>query len=311
MSLPYRCTFAPALVVLPTPTHARLRLYGVVAGAACVGMLFCPWVFPAPGLFTVGFLGIGAALAALSLPAPPDWRLRLLAIYGIGALLAYSIIRYKTPWCIISLLWPFFFIGGAALADLAERFSVTGREAAMGLGAALSALTAAFAADLNFHRPTDDALDYVYVQSFNDVWTVSNFLLDEARADPTFYKEPGVILCESTYPLPWLLGDFESIGYYTNDRKPADPDGYHVDFLLVTEHRVDEAEAKLDDTYYKQSIHLRPALEELQLYLRASRFKHLMPADRTPEFTPVPTAPAVNIEEPAMTPPAASATEGQ
>ena len=291
-----------ACVVLPLPGPGRLRIYSGLACAACVGALFLPWVHPAPGLFTVALLGLGAALAALSLPAPPDWRMRLLAIYGVGALLAYSIIRYKTPWCIISLLWPFFFTGGAALAELSTRFAAAGREAAMALGTAASVLSAAFAADLNYHRPTDDNLDYVYVQSFNDVWTVSNYLLDEARADPTFYKESGVILCDSTYPLPWLLGDFESIGYYPTDRKPADPDGYHADFLLVTEHRVDEAESRLDDTYYKQSVKLRPALEELQLYLRASRFKHLMPADRTPEFTPVPTAPAVTIDEPAMTP---------
>ena len=296
-----------ACLVLPPPGPGRLRAYGALAGAACVGALFLPWVHPAPGLFTLAFLGVGASLAALSLPAPPDWRLRLLAIYGVGALLAYSIIRYKTPWCIVSLLWPFFFTGGAAAADLAERFAAAGREAAAGLGAALSVLSAAFAADLNFHRPTDDALDYVYVQSFNDVWTVSNFLLAKARADETFYGQPGVILCESTYPLPWLLGDFKSIGYYGNDRRPPDPDGYRVDFLLVTERRVDEAESRLDDVYYKQSVRLRPALEELQLYLRASRFKDLMPADRTPEFAPIPTAPAVLIDEPAMTPAPAEA----
>ena len=291
-----------ACVLLPPPGAGRLRIYGALAGAACVGALFLPWVYPAPGLFTAAFVGVGGGVAALSLPAPPDWRVRLLAIYGVGALLAYSIIRYKTPWCMISLTWPFFLTGGVALADLAERFAVAGREAAMGVGAALSVLSGAFAADLNYHRPTDDSLDFVYVQSFNDVWTVSNFLLDEARANPTFYQQPGVILCDSTYPLPWLLGDFENIGYYTNDRHPADPDGYHVVFLLVTERRVEEAEARLDDTYYKQAVRLRPALDELQLYLRASRFKHLMPADRTPEFTPVPTAPAAPADEPAMTP---------
>ena len=42
--------------------------------------------------------------------------LRYLAIYGVGTLMAYSIVNYKTPWCIISIVWPFLLIlGGAVL----------------------------------------------------------------------------------------------------------------------------------------------------------------------------------------------------
>src|SRR5207302_11177204 len=43
--------------------------------------------------------------------------LRYLAIYGVGTVIAYSIVKYKTPWCIISFIWPFTFIFAAA-ADL-------------------------------------------------------------------------------------------------------------------------------------------------------------------------------------------------
>ena len=41
--------------------------------------------------------------------------LRYLAIYGVGSLVAYSLVKYKTPWCIISFGWPFLFIFGAAI----------------------------------------------------------------------------------------------------------------------------------------------------------------------------------------------------
>ncbi len=291
-----------ACVALPPPGEWLLRLYGGLAVAACLGILFLPRVHPEPALFTVAFLGLAAATTSLALPAPGDWRVRWLAIYGIGTLLAYSIIRYKTPWCIISLLWPFFFTAGAALSELAAVGLATGREVAMLLGAAASAWSAGFAFDLNYRRTTDDSLDYVYVQSFNDVWTVTNPLLEEARADPTFLQQDGVILCDSTYPLPWLLGDFAHIGYYSGSNAPPSTDGYRVDFLLVADKRVDEVESKLDAVYYKQPIRLRPALEGLQLYLRASRFAHLMPAEREPEFHPVPEAPAV----PATADPAAT-----
>ena len=57
-----------------------------------------------------GRLGILTVVAGLCgggvVPGVPgvtaDWRVRLLAVYGPGTLLAYSIIHYKTPWCATS-----------------------------------------------------------------------------------------------------------------------------------------------------------------------------------------------------------------
>src|SRR5207248_8306043 len=42
-----------------------------------------------------------------------NFSLRFLAILGVGTFAAYSIIAYKTPWCIISIIWPLFFTFGA------------------------------------------------------------------------------------------------------------------------------------------------------------------------------------------------------
>src|SRR5216117_1210012 len=41
--------------------------------------------------------------------------LRYLAIYGVGSFIAYSYVKYKTPWCIISFGWPFLYVFGAAV----------------------------------------------------------------------------------------------------------------------------------------------------------------------------------------------------
>src|SRR5213596_2708588 len=48
-------------------------------------------------------------------------NLRYLAIYGVGTVIAYSIVRYKTPWCIISFIWPFLFVFGAAMVVITPR----------------------------------------------------------------------------------------------------------------------------------------------------------------------------------------------
>lgn len=60
--------------------------------------------------------------------------LRYLAIYGVGTVMAYSIVKYKTPWCIISFIWPFLFTFGALSSIAPLRFKpVTYRSFALAL----------------------------------------------------------------------------------------------------------------------------------------------------------------------------------
>ena len=240
------------------------------------------------GVGIVTVVGLAAGVSFLAFPAPADWRVRLLAIYAPGTLLAYSIIHYKTPWCAISFEWPFFCVGGALLAEMAAWtwtgvLRHDGRFAALAVGAALAAWSFALAVRLNYVAPTDDQLTYVYVQTFPDDHLIVDPMLALAAQDPAQYERlRGVILCGSTYPLPWQLGDFTSIGYYSDENSPAT---LNADFLLVIAPRVAETEKHLDADYFKRVVHLRPAQDALTLYFRASLFAPLFPG-RTPEFHP-------------------------
>ena len=51
-----------------------------------------------------------------------NFAMRYLAVYGVGTLMAYSIVKYKTPWCIISFIWPFLFMFGAMATMAPVRF---------------------------------------------------------------------------------------------------------------------------------------------------------------------------------------------
>ena len=239
------------------------------------------------GILTVA--GLAAGVSALSFPASPDWRVRLLAVYSPGTLLAYSIIHYKTPWCAVSFIWPFFFTGGALLAETAGWVwpsavnPPVARWTALGVGGALAVWSLGLSVRLNYVSPTDDALPYVYVQTYPDAHKIVDPMLALAAGDPGEYEKlHGIILCGSTYPLPWLLGDFLKVGYYADDNSPPKYDG---DFLLVIEPRVAETEKRLDADYFKEVVHLRPAQDALALYFRASLFAKQFPG-RQPEFHP-------------------------
>jgi uncharacterized protein (TIGR03663 family) len=255
-------------------------------------------------------------------PRTSDWRMRLLAIYALVTFAAYSAIHYKTPWCLLSFAWPFLFLAGAAVVEIGDTWSGrAGRWTAWGLAAVLSIVSAVIAIQLNYFQPTDETggvfvryadsarayadrhpatgrvlvkvidwfakEDYVYVQTFPDAYRIVDPLLELARENSANYNLTGTILCGSTYPLPWLLGDFHDIGYYSDHLNPPN---YDADFLLVTQSRVAQAEARMKVPYFRETVRLRSSLDPLNLYLKASLFSHLF-AGRTPEFQPTPPPP--------------------
>ncbi len=225
-----------------------------------------------------------------------NFSLRFLAILGVGTFAAYSIIAYKTPWCIISIIWPLFFTFGAFVvivprARLVLSTIITSILLLASFGYAISLnyfrCTTFAEANWNSNRPLTTNLrgffasePYVYVQTYNDIYKLTTPLLELAHADPRFYHLVGHILRPSPYPLPWILGDFPRVGYYEHDNNPPDLD---ADFLLVEESKIPVVEQKLRDTYYTDPLTVRPYQDTSKLYLRASVFRDFFPG-RLPNF---------------------------
>ncbi len=221
--------------------------------------------------------GIGAAV--LAVVPRVDRLLRFLSVYAIGTLVAFSIIKYKTPWCIISLVWPFFFTFAALI------FLPLGRAwriAAGGVAIILLGVSSYQAWRLNFVNYANDAEPYVYVQTFEDIKKLTGPLTALVRDDPSRFHITGHILIGSYHPLPWVLGEFNNLGYYGEEKSP---ERFDADFLIVDDARVAEVEAKLKEPYFKESFHLRSAQGEAQLYFNAVTFLEVFPG-RNPEFVP-------------------------
>src|SRR5438874_9449900 len=198
--------------------------------------------------------------------------LRYLTVYGVGTLIAYSIVKYKTPWCIISIIWPFLFIFGAVLLVVSLRYRIiTYVVSTILLCASLGSTVW-----LNYFRCTTDTEPYVYVQTYNDIYKLTRPLLELAKRDPRNYQLTGNMIRTSTYPLPWILGDFPHIGYYEHENLPATLD---ADFLLVQEDRIKDVEAKLRGTYYTEPLRIRAYQDTSKLYLSAKVFKDFFRAD--------------------------------
>jgi hypothetical protein len=187
-------------------------------------------------------------------PAAP----RLLAILAGGVLLAYSLVPYKTPWCIAPMIWPWFLFFGAAVAACSH---VWVRLAAV----ALLAVSLALTIRLNFFRYENDAEPYVYVQTHRDIDLFTAPLLRLAAADPRASLTRGAIYLESYYPLPWILGDFPNLGYY-GEVPQALPD--EVSFHVVEGDKAEELRAKLGPGYQEVRFRLRSGVDDCVAFFR-------------------------------------------
>ena len=220
---------------------------------------------------------LAGLIACVCLAFPSDARLRYIAILAGGTLVAYSIIPYKTPWCIISIIWPFYLTLAAVLAELGKKLYRPG--AAWAAAFPLLAVSLMYSARLNFHKFTDDTEPYVYVQTYKDVEIFTEPVLEAARKDLTKYHVRGAIAMDSYYPLPWILGDFTQIGYYKADQPPPD---WNMDFVAVDTAREEEVEKNLTRPYFKRRFHLRSAQDGCTVYFAADTFSGVLSG--TPEI---------------------------
>ena len=202
--------------------------------------------------------------------------LRYLAIYGAGSLVAYSLVKYKTPWCVISFGWPFLFVfGGAVFLVRPKHLRLAHRTIGVLLG--ISLISSIW---LNYFRCSSPEEPYAYVQTYNDIFKLTKPLLTVAKRDPSNYHLTGHLIRSSVYPLPWMLGDFDRVGYYEGGNMPANLDG---DFLLVQQDKIKDVESKLKGTYYTDMLTIRNYQDPSKAFFSVSVFKDVFPG-RKPEF---------------------------
>src|SRR5437016_8374142 len=202
--------------------------------------------------------------------------LRYLAIYGVGTLVAYSYVKYKTPWCVISFGWPLLFIfGGAVLLVRPKHLRIAHRTIGV-----LLCISLGSSIWLNYFRCSSPHEPYAYGHTYNDIFKLSKPLLSLAKRDPVYYHLTGHLIRSSVYPLPWVLGDFDRVGYYEGGNMPANLDG---DFLLVQEDKIKDVESKLKGAYYTEMMTLRNFQEPSKIFFSAKVIKEFFPG-KAPDF---------------------------
>ncbi len=222
---------------------------------------------------------LGLAMTPL-LILPASRASRLVGIYAFGTILAFSLIPYKTPWCLLSMLPHLLLLCGLFLSDLVAVW----RQLIVSVVLALVVFGHGLwqSLRLNFFNYTDQQHKYVYVQTFEDIRKLTRPLLALAAADPAARHLRGEIVLDSYYPLPWLLGKFSGLSY-RSDIAAARVN--QAAFVAIQKSDAEAVESELEFAAYVEDFWLRDAQDECRVYFRQDYFKDYF-GDRTPEFQP-------------------------
>lgn len=209
-------------------------------------------------------------ILCLRLVWPVDKNVRLIGVFGVGVLIAYSIVPYKTPWCIINLIWPFMIVVGYVFSEILSLKKKRSLKFLVIISiAGLCGLDVARAIKLNFYHFDDEIEPYVYVQTFRDILPLSEKIHREALVNTGIPFMPFNILMESSWPLPWLFGDFWQ-GNYAGRPVPQNPDAA---FIFADGTVRSELEKRLKHSYFKTVFRLRSAQGEAIAYFDSQLFK--------------------------------------
>ena len=175
-------------------------------------------------ILVLGVIGASAGFIRKKLGRANASFVRFLAIYTFVLTVAYSLISYKTPWCVLSFWHGMTLLAGVGAVVLIRATRRPWAEIAMTILLFVGAgQLAAQAWQASGRYAADPRNPYVYAHTSPDILN----LVKKVEAIAQVYPQANqmvikVMAPESDYwPLPWYLRRFSQTGYW--DQVPADP----------------------------------------------------------------------------------------
>jgi uncharacterized protein (TIGR03663 family) len=214
----------------------------------------------------VGVIGVIGACAGIF---SRSWKMRFISVLALANGFIYSYIHYKTPWCVISILWPFILVAAFWFENAVARVRTVKSPVFLllsGITFVVMAHSAVAAYTLNFIDYTSRSEPYVYVQTSNDFKIIENIIRSRLRASPEFHNITIVMKLDDPWPLPWFFSRFPNVRY-EDYRGAVKPDGD----IIFSER--DSDDSSLAGLYWRRIIDLRDARAPICVYLKKSVFE--------------------------------------
>jgi uncharacterized protein (TIGR03663 family) len=167
---------------------------------------FTYWLILAAQTEPLLLVAVLAAFLGLFRP----WR--MVACFALLQGLAYSWIPYKTPWCFITIAWPFYFVLGLYLQDIWKKKGIL--RLLMILILAVCSVGQVRQLWISVYRdPIDLNHPLVYVNSTYEFKALNGEIMRELEQKPALRNQVIQISLRETWPLPWTLQNSQGLRY--------------------------------------------------------------------------------------------------
>lgn len=205
---------------------------------------------------------IGIFFAPLALRKKVSQQIRLVSVISMGILLAYTIVNYKTPWCLLSFQWGFILIFAYWCSRAWDQFKIL----VMALLAVTGSYSAYQAYDVSFVNVDADDSYYIYGQTYRDLMPAIRKITDQLKANPELSQTMRIqIISTYTWPLPYLLGEIKQVAYHTEQNAPVQLDAQYVMMDLSIEEKY---APRITGSYSREVIRARQWASPMVIYTR-------------------------------------------
>lgn len=219
----------------------------------------------------LALVGSFAALSGRRIPGMDRRIRRLLVFYTALMVIAYSVIPYKTPWCVLGFLHGMILLAGIGTVYLFQVLGSTRvRQALLVVCLGAGAVHLGWQAWAgSFRYQADPRNPWVYAHTGTDVFVIAERVEALARAHPLGAAMPIQIFSrENLWPLPWYLRRFSAVQWWNG----VPGTGANAPVILATPdmedavvHRLYElpppGERELYVNVFDRVIELRPQVE--------------------------------------------------
>ena len=218
-------------------------------------------------------------------PSLPALFVRFLTLYTVALTVIYSLIPYKTPWCLLSFHTGFCLLAGVGAMAL---WRWARHPAARVIVALLLLIGIAHlgwqAYRTSFVAFADPRNPYVYSPTAPEVDELAERIAALARAHPDGDKMAIKVFSVDGYywPLPWYLRRYPNIGYWTQ-KLPADAD---APVILASPTFDNELTRRLNATHLMTGFYGLRSGVLLQLWVRLDLWERFIKAQNATAPTP-------------------------
>jgi uncharacterized protein (TIGR03663 family) len=215
--------------------------------------------------------------------------IRFFAIYTLALTIIYSVIPYKTPWCVLSFLYGMAILAGWIIDRMMDAVQVRWGKMCAGLFIFVFAAASPAAQSwfLNFKYASNPVNPYVYAHTSTDVFQMIESVKKAALSSNEGMEMPVYVIAGGGdyWPLPWYLRNFKHVGFWSQ----VDPSVCNIPIILANAQLEQEllgvlysvpkpGQKNLYVPLFEKKLQLRPGVE-WRGYIRQDLWDRMNTAD--------------------------------